>query len=419
MRHPRTAATVVAFALALAGCGGSSSPASDHTYGNALTIYTALPLDGPQGHLMESVEDGEALAVSEAGAIVDGHPIILLPLSDASGSAGGWDSTDADNAATTATQNLDAVAYIGDFDSAATATSLPITNADDMLQVSPSSPYIGLTDASVYDDKGEPKSYYPSNIQTFARLVPSDAQEAGATASFMHSLGVTSLYVLEDNDPGNTPFDSVIGAMTGADAAAAQITLAGTAQTATTTNTTPAQYAPLAKAIAATHADAVFVASAADPGVAALWQELYAKLPGVKLFAPSTLATNPFLETLGAAASATYVTSPILPLSQYGARAQRVLRSYRKEFRSAPTAWSLYGYEAMESVLAAIGRAGKHAYIRLDVVKAYFHLGWRDKSVIGRYRIDADGDTSQARFVGYSVGTDGQLIEIRRHLGGA
>ena len=178
MRHSRTAATVVALALALAGCGGSGTPTSDRTYGNALTIYTALPLDGPQGYLMESIEDGEALAVSEAGAIVDGHPIISLPLSDASGTAGGWDSTDADNAASTATQNLDAVAYIGDFDSAATATSLPITNADDMLQVSPASPYVGLTNASVYDVKGEPGSYYPSGIQTFARLVPSDLQEA-------------------------------------------------------------------------------------------------------------------------------------------------------------------------------------------------------------------------------------------------
>jgi ABC-type branched-subunit amino acid transport system substrate-binding protein len=162
----------------------------------------------------------------------------------------------------------------------------------------------------------------------------------------------------------------------------------------------------------------VFVASAADPGVEALWQELQAKLPGVKLFAPSTLATGPFLGSLGAAAAATYVTSPILPLNQYGAQAQRVLRSYRKEFRSAPTSWSLYGYEAMESVLAAIKKAGKHANDRRTVVSAYFHLGWRD-SVIGRYRITPSGDTSQARFVGYRAGADGQLIEIRRHLGGA
>jgi branched-chain amino acid transport system substrate-binding protein len=419
VRHPRTAATVVALAFALAGCGGSGTSNGGNTFGNALTIYTALPTDGPQGRLMQSFEYGETLAVTEAHNVVDGRLISPVYVSDASGSVGGWDTTDVSNAATTATQNLDAVAYIGDFDSAATATSLPITNAADLLQVSPASPYIGLTDPSVYDVKGEPASYYPSGIQTFARLVPSDLQEASATASFMSSVGVTSVYVLEDNDPGNTPFDSVIGTMVGADAAHAEITLVGTAQTDTATDTTLAQYAPVVKAIAATHADAVFVASAADPGVEALWQELYAKLPGVKLFAPSTLATGPFREALGAAARATYVTSPILPLNQYGPQAQGVLRRYREEFRgSAPTAWSLYGYEAMESVLAAIKKAGKHANDRRTVVSAYFHLGWRD-SVIGRYRITPSGDTSQARFVGYRAGADGQLIEIRRHLGGA
>jgi branched-chain amino acid transport system substrate-binding protein len=419
VRHPRTAATVVVFALALAGCGGSGTSNDGGAYGNALTIYTALPTDGPQGRLMQSFEYGETLALLEAHNVVDRHLISPEYFSDASGNAGGWDATDASQAATNATQNLDTIAYIGDFDSAATATSLPITNAADILQVSPASPYVGLTDASVYDVKGEPASYYPSGVRTFARLAPSDLQEASAIAAFMHSLGVTSLYVLADNDPGNTPFDSVIGTMTAADAAQAQITVAGTAQTDTVKDTAPTEYASLVKAIAATHADAVFVASAADPGVEALWQELYAKLPGVKLFAPSTLATNPFLQSLGLAASATYVTSPILPLSQYGPRAQSVLRSYRNEFRTAPTAWSLYGYEAMESVLAAIRRAGKHADNRRDVVKAYFHLGWRDHSVIGRYRISNGGDTSLDRFVGYRVGSDGQLIEIRRHLGGA
>jgi branched-chain amino acid transport system substrate-binding protein len=419
VRHPRTAATVVALALAVAGCGGSGTSNGGNSFGNALTIYTALPVDGPQGLLMQSIEDGEELAIKDAGVIVHGHLIILQPWTDSSESAGGWDTTDASNAAANATQSVDAVAYIGDFDSAATATSLPITNAADILQVSPASPYIGLTDPSVYDDKGEPGSYYPSGVQTFARLVPSDAREASATASFMQSLGVQSLYTLEDNDPGNTPFDSVVATMVGADAAHAGITLAGTAQTDTATDTTPVQYAPLVKAIAATHADAVFVGSAADPGAEALWQELYAKLPGVKLFAPSTLATGPFRESLGAAAGATYVTSPILPLDQYGPQAQGVLRRYRREFRgSVPTAWSLYGYEAMASVLAAIKKAGKHANDRRTVVSAYFHLGWRD-SVIGRYRITSSGDTSQARFVGYRAAADGQLIEIRRHLGGA
>ena len=418
MRHPRAASAVVALALALAGCGGSGTPTG--IYGKTLTIYTALPFDGPQGPLMQSIYDGEALAIRKAGTIVDGYLITLQTWPDSAVSAGGWDATDASNAATNATQNLDAIAYIGDFDSAATATSLPITNAGDLLQVSPASPYIGLTSSSLFDDKGEPGSYYPTARRTFARLVPSDLSEARATADFMRSLGVTSVYVLTDADPYNTPFDSVIGTMVGADAPHDGVALAGSAQIDTANDTTAAQYLSVVKAIAATHAQAVVVGAPPDPGAEALWQELYDKLPGVKLFAPSTLATNPFIESLGAAAAATYVTSPILPLDQYGKQAQSVLNLYRKEFSSAPTAWSLYGYEAMMSVIQAIRRAGRKAGNRRDIVKAYFHLGWRD-SVIGRYRISNGGDSSRTRFVGYRVAYDAsgdQLREIRRFLYG-
>ena len=74
----------------------------------------------------------------------------------------------------------------------------------------------------------------------------------------------------------------------------------------------------------------------------------------------------------------------------------------------------------MESVLAAIAKAGKHANDRRAVVNAYFHLGWRD-SVIGRYRISDGGDTSRTRFVGYRVvyePTGDLLREIRSFLSG-
>jgi branched-chain amino acid transport system substrate-binding protein len=428
VRHPRKAATLVALTLAFGGCGGSASTPPAPSVGNTLTIYTALPFDGPQDEEMQSIEDGEALALSSRkdGSIIDGHPISAVYVSDGSGSAGGWDTTDTYQAANNATQNLDAIAYIGDFDSAATATSLPVTNADGLLQVSPASPYVGLTDANRYDDKGEPASYYPNSGRTFARLMPSDAQEADATVSFMRSLGVASVYVLTDTDQYNSPFDSVIAPMVAGELHRAGIRLAGSAQIDSGASTTPAAYAATARAIAGSGADAVFVGAAPDAGIEALWQELYRRLPAARLFAPSTLATNPFLHSLGAAGSDTYVTSPMLPLSQYDAAAQRVRRRYEREFKTKPTAWSLYGYEAMSSVLDAIRRAGAHdpalAGNRLDVVKAYFALGWRTsrESVIGRYRISRHGDTSLDRFVGYRVALGGRrLIEIARALGGA
>jgi branched-chain amino acid transport system substrate-binding protein len=418
VRHSRTAAIVlVALAAALGGCGGSSSTAAPggFTYQKTLTIYSDLPLQGPQGALMTSIVYGEKLALYQAGGRVGKTPISFASLNDAQASADGWTYVQTGASARAASQDLKAIAYIGDFDSAATAISLPLTNENDILQVSPASPYIGLTSANPYDDKGEPQEYYPEGTQTFAHLMPTDVQEAAATTAFMGWLAAKRLYVLSDLEQ----YDAAIAPMVAADATQSAITVVGQKQIDTDTNTKPVGYAQIAAAVAATHPDAVLVGAAPGPGAEALWQELHSALPNAKLFAPSTLATAPFLATLGAAASATYVTSPILELKQYPRQAQSVLAAYRKEFGLAPTAYTLYGYAAMQSVLAAIRAVhakSTAARYRLDVVAAYFHLGVRN-SVIGRYSINSVGDSSLSDFDGYRVGSAGQLIELHSFSG--
>jgi branched-chain amino acid transport system substrate-binding protein len=414
-RGPRTASVVIALAVAIAGCGGgSATQPGGFTYENTLTVYSDLPLQGPQGGLMTSINDGEILALTQAHARGQDRNVSIALLNDAQASAGGWTEKTTSLAARAAGPDLDAIAYIGDFDSGATAFSLPIINENDILQVSPASPYVGFTDKSPLDQIGEPDYYYPAGVRTFARLVPTDLQEAAATASLMRSLGVRRVYLLADSAAVSDPYDSVIAPMLGSAAGKLGVALAGSSAIDTAAG---GDYAGLAAKIAASGAGAVYVGAAPDAGAEKLWQALYAGLPGVKLFAPSTLATGPFLERLGAASGATYVTSPILPLSQYPPAAQRVLSEYRSTFQSAPTAYSLYGYEAMASVLAAIQRAHASPSRRLDVVRDYFALGERH-SVIGNYRINAHGDSSLSSFAGYRVGAGGTLIELRRISGG-
>jgi len=362
---------------------------------------------------MTSIQDGEELALDQAHRNLRDLNVNVVQLDD--GDAGGWNPTAAENVASNATKDRDTIAYIGDYDSGATATTLPITNRADILQVSPASSYVGLTDPNPVDQIGEPGRYYPSGVRTFARLVPSDVKEAVATTSFMRSLGVPSLYVLaDDSAPYDGPFDSAIAPIVASDATKAGITLAGSAQIDTASTIQPAGYAGVAAAIAATGASAVFVAAAPGPGAVALWQELFRALPSVALFAPSTLGIGPFLDKLGAAAADTSVTSPFLPLDQYPRAARAVLKLYRREYTTPATAGTLYGYQAMESVLDAINVAGKRATDPLDFDRIYFHLGTKDKSVIGRYYITSSGDTSLSKFAGYRVGAGGTLIEIGR-----
>jgi branched-chain amino acid transport system substrate-binding protein len=371
---------------------------------------------------MASIQEGELLALEQAHRADRDLNVDLLPLDDAPSpvSSGGWSPSQAQASVDTVTRDRDAIAYIGDYDSGATATTLPSTNRAGILQVSPWSPYVGLTDLNPVDGIGQPGAYYPSGARTFARLVPSDVKEAQATTSFMQQLGISSVYVLSDNSPYNGPFDSAIAPLVASDAAKAGITLAGQAQVDTAATTQPAGYASVVAAILASHASAVFVGAEPGPGAVALWQALFDGLPGVALFAPSTLAIGPFLDKLGAATADTYVTSPILPADQYPRSGQAILSLLKRRYGTYsrygtyPYPEALYGYEAMKSILDAINIAGKNATKPLALIHTYFHLGTRDKSVIGRYYITRTGDSSLSKFAGYRVGEDGHLIEIRR-----
>lgn len=483
MRNHRTAAWLAgALAVVLAGCGTTdpvsvTSSAATTKTPKALTIYTDLPLAGSSGAIQRSIANGARLALEQWGHRVTygarGHlrsfHVYLRSLNDAEASTGNWSQDLTAANAQYAASKSTTVAYIGDFDSAATAISLQAISPTGILQISPWSPYIGFTDANPADGKGDPARFYPANgPNTFARLVPSDLTEAAATVSYMRQSGVTRLYVLGDV----SVFDAAIAQLVANDAPKSGITVVGLQQGIDTqTNTQPTGYAQIATAVAALRPDAVLLGGRPGAGAVALWQELHRMLPHAKLFAPSTLATPTFLSGITAtpsttststgstttttssttstgstastssgaatssatrtgstgsttargpatrpssAASATYVTSPILEPYQYPAAAWVELARYRARFKTAPTAYALYGYAAMRDVLLAIRRAGAQATNRPVLLKIFFHHLGVIGDVLGRYTINGYGDSSLQSFDGYRVGSSGRLVLVRR-----
>ncbi len=430
----------------LAGCGGGSGvrnaddPSRPGTV-RTLTIYTDLPTQGPVSSTTRnaqalSIERGARLALEQwhsrvgygPGGRLGSYRIVLRDFNDADPATGGYSQDLTAANAQIAASDPTAVAYIGDFDSAATALSLQALSQSGILQVSPWSPYIGFTDANPADGTGDPARYYPSSGQkSFARLVPSDLVEAQAIVEYMRRvLGVTRLYVLGDVEP----FDAAIAQLVANDAPTAGITVVGLQQSIDTqTNTQPQGYASYATAVAAQRPDAVLLGATPGIGAVALWRELHTMVPAAKLFAPSTLATPAFLSAIAApqgqcttltgtsvacssAAAATYVTSPILELRQYPRAARRVLRAYRRRFRSAGSVYALYGYSAMEDILAAIRRAGRQATNRAELLAVFFHHLGVIHGVIGDYTINGSGDSSLSTFDGYRVSATGGLVLV-------
>jgi branched-chain amino acid transport system substrate-binding protein len=347
---------------------------------------------------------GEKLALAQVGGHVGPYKIGFVSLDDSNPTSGQFSPGVTATDAKTAAQDTSTIAYIGDYDSAATAVSLPLINAAGILQVSPASPYQGLT-SSLDAGQDEPERFYPNGRRTFGRLQPGDAVQAGAQVQLMRSLGVRKLYVLDDEDPFEVPLASLVAG----DAASAGMTVAAHDSISTTTGAT---YTGEIEKIVKSEAQAVFFAGGDGPGPVALWQALHSADPHLSLLGSSSMASEEFTSRIGAAASATYLTTPILPESFYPRSARRVLSDYRRQFGGEASPYVLYGYEAMSVVLDAIRRTREHGNDRVAVIDRYFATRNRD-SVLGRYSVQSNGETTLSRFGVDRVSAGGRLVFLR------
>jgi branched-chain amino acid transport system substrate-binding protein len=385
-----TSALIVAAVLAATASGCGNVSGADSSQGNQLTIYSSLPLQGPSGAASAQIVNGEKLALHDSGGRIGPYKISYDSLDDSSPTSGQWDPGVTASNAKTAANDPSTIAYLGDYNSGATAISLPLINAADILQISPASPYAGLTSAA-YAGQDEPERFYPTGRRSFARLQPGDPAQARAQVALMRELGVKRVYVLDDQDP----FELPLAQMVAADSERAGISLAAHDSVDTTASTSFA--GEIAK-IVQSGAQAVFYAGGTAPESVSLWQQLHAADPRLWLLGSSTMVNTGFASAIGAgAALRTLLSTPILPVSRYPASAQRVLATYRRQFHQQPEAYALFGYEAMSATLRALTRAGARGNNRQAVIDALFSTGPRD-SVIGRYAIEPDGETTLSSY---------------------
>jgi branched-chain amino acid transport system substrate-binding protein len=370
-----------------AGCGGVGVSGAAST-GNQLAVYSSLPLQGPSAAVSEEIVDGEKLALAEAGGRVGPFRVSYFSLDDSSPTSGRWDPGVTATNAKTAAQDASTIAYLGDYNSAASAVSLPLINAASILQVSPASPYVGLT-STLDAGQDEPERFYPSGRRTFARLQPGDPVQGAAQARLMRSLGVRKLYVIDDQDPFEVPLAQIVAG--DAERSGIEVAAHDSIDTAGTVFTGEV------RKVTESGAQAVFFAGGTGAGTVALWQQLHAADPRLKLLGSSTMVNATFAAQIGAAAASTYLTTPALPASLYPAPARRVLSDYRRQFGGEGGPYALYGYEAMSAVLLAIRAAGARGNDRQTVIDRFFSTKDR-ASVLGRYSIQADGETTLARY---------------------
>jgi branched-chain amino acid transport system substrate-binding protein len=382
-------AALAAIAPAAAGCGGVGVSGASEVTGKQLAIYSSLPLQGPDGAISQQIVNGERLALAYAGGHIGPFTVTYSSLDDSNPASGGIDPGVTASDAKTAAQDTDTIAYLGEYNSAATAVSLPLINAAGILQVSPASPYVGLT-SSLDAGQDEPQRFYPSGRRTFARLQPGDPAQAAAQAQLMKALGVRKLYVLDDQDPFQVPLAQIVAA----DAEGEGILVAAHDGVSTSSG---GGFAGEVQKILESGAQAVFFAGGGGAGTVALWQQLHSADPHLLLLGTSAMALPSLASQIGAASASTYLTTPMLAAAQYPPAAARVLADYRRHFGLNASPYALYGFEAMSAVLAAIRNAGARGNNRQAVIDAFFAMRDRN-SVLGRYSVGAEGETTPARY---------------------
>jgi branched-chain amino acid transport system substrate-binding protein len=385
-------AALAAAVAAAAGCGGSGVAATNEAVGSPLAIYSSLPLQGPTAEISQQIVGGEKLALSAVGGRVGPFKIGYVSLDDSNATSptAGWSTGATATNAKVAAQDTSTIAYIGDYNSQATAISLFPINEAGIAQVSPSSPYVGLT-SSQDAGQDEPERFYPTGKRNFVRLGPGDPTQAAAQVKLMRSLGVHKLYVLDDQDPFQMPLAQIVAS----DAAQAGITVPGHDSISLSAG---GVYTGEVEKVIASGAQAVFLSSAATEGAAALLAQLHTADPHLLLLGPSSMAeSETFAPLLGSAAGSTYLTTPALPERFYPPAARRVLADYRRLFGGESSAYVLYGYESMRLVLNAIRRAGARGNDRQTVVENLLSTTSRD-SVLGRYSVEPDGETTLQTF---------------------
>lgn len=363
--------------------------------GSHLTIYTSLPLVGPEAAAARQVERGEELALAAAHGHVGPLTLSLVVLDDAAPKTGSFEPGVVAANARLAAEDPSGVAYIGDLSSPATAVALPITNGGLLLQISPGSPYIGLT-ASLDAGQDDPNRFFPTGLPTFARLVPSDAVEAEAWLAFLRRRGVRSIYLISSEDP----FEIAPAELLAEAAKRAGLAVAGFDRIHLGAAGEPAEYRGEAERVAKSGAEAVLLSLPLEGGAVALTQALHLRSPGLLLLAGHTLAFSSYLGALGAAANRTFVATPYLPLAAYP-QARSILAAYSRTYHEPPQSYALYGYEAVELVLAALAKAAVASRPAVD--RAFFSLGPRH-GVLGSFAVDLQGEASLNRYAIWRVG---------------
>jgi branched-chain amino acid transport system substrate-binding protein len=394
---------VAALAVTVAACGGSSSSSgggsgSSGGSSKTLDIYSSLPLQGASRAQTEALNNGAKLALEQKGGKAGNFKIKFITLDDSTAQAGAWTPEATQANARKVAQDKNAAVYIGEFNSGASAVSIPILNEAGVPQISPANTAVGLTTNEAGAAPGEPEKYYPAQTRTYSRIVPKDTIQGAALATLMKQDGCTKVAMTNDKE--------VYGA-----GLAKNIQLAAKSQglniiSNDAIDKNAANYRSLAAKAKGAGADCFVFSGITANGAVQQYKDFGAALPNAKMYGPDGVAESGFVNPKQGGIPLSLdprvkVTVATLDPGSYPPEGRQFFQQFTKKYSvKNPDPYAIYGYEAMSLALDAIQRS--QTGTKADILKAIFATKDR-QSVLGTYSIDKNGDTTLTDYGVYSV----------------
>jgi branched-chain amino acid transport system substrate-binding protein len=308
---------------------------------------------------------------------------------DSTAQAGGYDLFKCFSNAQAYARSPAVLGIVGPYNSGCAAIQIPIANqapGGPLAMISPSNTLSGLTRPP---GPGEPEDRYPSGERNFVRIAAADHLQAVADAQLVKELGARRLFVLSDDYFG--PDMETAARNFG-------LEIVGSSGW----NFEARGFDRLARRIALTRPDAVFIGGFLYPNGGALVRDLRARLgPDVTLVASEFFGPVPdLLEAAGPAARGMYLSIHGLPNGKLPPKGKQFVAEFdARQGEPSPDLSAAYAAQATEILLEAIARSDG---TRGSVTRELFETAIED-GILGDIKFDEYGDLTEGPVIIYRV----------------
>ena len=355
-----------------------------------LRVYVSLPRQGDNAPTSRLIVKGLKAALEEREGRVGGRPVRLVQLNDAVGPR--WNAARVRSNARRAIDDPQAVAYVGQLNSEASAVAQPILTRAGMAMFAPVSTATSLTDLLAT----------PGQKPALFRSIPTDADQGDALVAYLKRAGIRRFALVEDGALYGQGLALTVAAV----ARSRGIRLVATRRASRDGR----NHATLAKSLARMRPEAVLFAGSLSSGAVRLFKALHRRMPRALLFGGDALAHRAFARRLGPVQSRIRLTAPAANI--------RPPRAHALGLGAQPDPVTVFSYEGMAALLGAIERSGVSdsngdPADRREAIRAAIFDGTVNSRLLGPWRVEPTGDSSIRTFTAIRL-RGGHLLDRGR-----